>query len=281
MAILKSILVLAALVGSVSAYPSPNLVTGYYTAATDPSKACRDNSGTYYLFTTGVGIRIRTSTNRVAWTDAGEVWPNGASWTDAYTGTSDGSLWAPDCTYISSTGTFWLYYSASTIGSQTSAIFLATSTSGASGTWTNQGLVTSTTSANNYNAIDPDLVIDGSNWWLVFGSFWNGIQLVPLNSSTGKLSGSSIYSLASWSNGIEGSGIFKYGSYYYLFASRDKCCLGTSSTYNIRAVRSTSITGPYVDANGASFASGGGYLVLETHDSVSPPTDEEPPACCV
>jgi hypothetical protein len=39
---------------------------------------------------TGVGIEIRTSTDRTAWTKVGVVWPNGASWTDAYTGTSNG-----------------------------------------------------------------------------------------------------------------------------------------------------------------------------------------------
>lgn len=39
---------------------------------------------------TAVGIEIRTSTDRIAWTLVGKVWPNGASWTDAYTGTSNG-----------------------------------------------------------------------------------------------------------------------------------------------------------------------------------------------
>ena len=40
---------------------------------------------------TGVGIEIRTSTDRTAWTYVGLVWPNGApSATDAYTGTTNG-----------------------------------------------------------------------------------------------------------------------------------------------------------------------------------------------
>lgn len=51
--------------------------------------------------------------------------------------------------------------------------------------------------------------------------------------------------------------------------SRDKCCDGLSSTYNIRVGRSTSITGPYVDASGVAMTSGGGTLVLESHGSVS------------
>lgn len=46
------------------------------------------------------GIPIKTSTDRIGWTDAGSVWPGGASWTDVYTGTSNGAQRAPDCTYI-------------------------------------------------------------------------------------------------------------------------------------------------------------------------------------
>lgn len=110
---------------------------------------------------------------------------------------------------------------------------------------------------------------------------------IRLGSSTGKLTGSSIYSLASYSNGIEAPGIFKYGSYYYLFVrydhplhethllslmflsfSRDKCCDGLSSTYNIRVGRATSITGPYLDSNGVNMLNSGGTLVLESHGSV-------------
>ena len=37
---------------------------------------------------------------------------------------------------------------------------------------------------------------------------------------------------------VEASTIFKYGSFYYLFTSWDRCCSGTNSTYNIRVGRS-------------------------------------------
>ena len=65
----------------------------------------------------GVGIEIRTSTDRIAWKSIGLVWPNGApAATNKYTGTINGfvsyiepslavlicvhsALWAPDCTY--------------------------------------------------------------------------------------------------------------------------------------------------------------------------------------
>lgn len=63
-----------------------------------------------------------------------------------------------------------------------------------------------------------------------------------INPSTGKLASTSVTSLAQRTAGggaIEASVIFKTGSFYYLFTSWDKCCAGTSSTYNIRVGRSS------------------------------------------
>jgi arabinan endo-1,5-alpha-L-arabinosidase len=51
---------------------------------------------------------------------------------------------------------------------------------------------------------------------------------------------------------------------YYLFFSRDFCCQGLESTYNIAVGRSDSITGPYVDAEGKELLDGGGTAVLAT-----------------
>ncbi|CAE6496794.1 unnamed protein product [Rhizoctonia solani] len=260
------------LVGSVlAAYPNPGGVAGSVDVH-DPA-ICKDSSGKYFLFATAPGITIRTSTDRTNWSYAGTVWAAGqATWTDKYTGTSNGNLWAPDCTYKN--GQFYLYYSASSFGSRNSAIFFAKSTTGLPGSWSNQGLVISTTDSNDYNAIDPNLIIDGSNWWLSFGSFWTGIKLVQLGSSTGKPSSSTIYSIAKRTSGggaVEAPIIVKNGSYYYLFTSWDKCCSGTSSTYNIRVGRSTSITGPYVDKSGVALTSGGGTEILASHGSIIGP----------
>ncbi|KAG5724148.1 Arabinan endo-1,5-alpha-L-arabinosidase, partial [Termitomyces sp. T112] len=127
-------------------------------------------------------------------------------------------------------------------GSQNSAIFFAKSSTGLPGSWENEGLVTSTSSSNNYNAIDPNLYIEGNNWYLSLGSFWTGIKLMTLSSSTGKPTSTSVTSLAQRtanSGAIEASVIYKFGNYYYLFSSWDTCCQGTSSTYNIRVGRST------------------------------------------
>lgn len=252
----------------------PGVVTGN-TAVHDPTM-CKDSSGKYFVFSTAVGIEIRTSTDRTAWTLVGKVWPNGAPWTDQYTGTSNGNLWAPDCTYVN--GQFILYYAASSFGSQNSAIFLAKSSTGMPGSWTNAGMVTSTTPSNNYNAIDPNLLIDGSKWLLSLGSFWTGIKSMNVNPSTGFLLNTSVTSLAQrTANGgaIEASSIFKFNNFYYLFTSWDNCCRGTSSTYNIRVGRSTSPTGGFVDQAGVALTNGGGTLVLGSHDNIIGPGGQD------
>ncbi|KAI0784576.1 glycoside hydrolase family 43 protein [Abortiporus biennis] len=273
-AILLASLVFTALFSCVSAVVGPGTVTGD-TAVHDPTM-CKDNSGKYWVFSTGVGLEIRTSTDRTAWTKVGLVWPNGASWTDQYTGTSNGALWAPDCTYLN--GQFYLYYAASSFGSQNSAIFFAKSSTGLPGSWTNEGLVTSTSSSNNYNAIDPNLIIVNNQWYLSLGSFWTGIKLETLSSSTGKPSSTSVTSLAerTANNGaIEASVIYQFGSFFYLFTSWDNCCQGTSSTYNIRVGRSSNVAGPYTDQAGVALTSGGGTLVLGTHDNIVGPGGQD------
>ncbi|KZV75680.1 glycoside hydrolase family 43 protein [Peniophora sp. CONT] len=257
------------------AYPNPGTVTGNIDVA-DPT-LCKDDSGTYFLFSTAPGIEIRTSTDRTAWTLRGTVWTVGSepSGTTSFTGSASANLWAPDCTYAD--GQFYLYYAASTFGSQKSGIFFAKSSTGLPGSWTDEGLVTSTASGDSYNAIDPNLLIDGSTWYMSLGSFWTGIKEVTLSSSTGKLASSTVTSLAerSGTDAMEASVIFKYGSYYYLFTSWDTCCAGLSSTYNIRVGRSTSAKGPFVDQAGVSLTDGGGTLVLETHGSIVGPGGQD------
>ncbi|KAF7320885.1 Arabinan endo-1,5-alpha-L-arabinosidase [Mycena chlorophos] len=267
---LGSLLVAAFCADSVCATPDTvkgKSIPSNVNPVADPT-LCKSSSGTYFLFSTAPGIEIRTSPDLVTWTLVGLVWPNGASWTDEYTLTTNGNLWAPDCTVID--GEFYLYYAASSFGSQNSAIFFAKSSTGEPGSFTNEGLVTSTVTGDTYNAIDPNLIIVNGNWYLSLGSFWSGIKLITLGSSTGKPSNSAVTSLAERtadSGAIEASVIWQAGEYFYLFSSWDKCCDGTSSTYNIRFGRATSIDGPYVDESGVDLLNGGGTLLLGTQGS--------------
>ena len=255
-----------------AAYPLPGRVTGDILVH-DPS-VVRRADGSYLVAHTGDNIALKTSTDRIAFRNAGTVFPGGASWTTAYTGGSR-NLWAPDLSYRN--GQYYLYYAASTFGSNHSAIFLATSPSGNSGTWTNQGLVIESRTSDNFNAIDPDLVVDDQGrWWLSFGSFWSGIKLIALNPSTGKRADSTIRSIAGRNGGaIEAPNIVRRGSYYYLFVSFDRCCQGASSTYRVMVGRSTSVTGPYTDRNGTAMTSSGGTEILAGQGSVHGPGGQD------
>ena len=122
------------------------------------------------------------------------------------------------------------------------------------------------TTADDFNAIDPSLVSGPSgSKYLVFGSFWSGIKLLPLDPATGKPASPSpaITSLAEQPapDPLEGGGITFHDGYYYLFASQGFCCRGIGSSYNIIAGRSRSITGPYVDPQGTDMMNAGGMEV--------------------
>lgn len=255
-----------------SAYPAPGRVTGD-VGVHDPSMVKRPEGG-YLVAHTGNDIALKTSADRVAFRDAGTAFPGGAPWTGAYTGGSR-NLWAPDLSHHN--GRYWLYYSASTFGSNRSAIFLATSPTGASGTWTHRGLVVESRAGDNYNAIDPDLVVDDQGrWWLSFGSFWSGIKMIALNPATGLRADSTLRSLAGRDGGpIEAPNIVKRGNSYYLFVSFDYCCRGASSTYRVVVGRSTSVTGPYVDRAGRALTSGGGTEILAGQGGVHGPGHQD------
>jgi len=272
LALLGAVVLTTALAPTASAYPLPGRVTGD-VGVHDPSVVKRAD-GSYLVAHTGDNIALKTSTDRTAFRNAGSAFPGGAPWTTTYTGGSR-NLWAPDLSYRN--GRYHLYYSASTFGSNRSAIFLATSTSGNSGTWTNQGLVIESRTSDNFNAIDPDLVVDDQGrWWLSFGSFWSGIKMVALDPATGKRSDSTIRSIAGRGGGaIEAPSIVKRGSYYYLFVSFDRCCQGAASTYRVMVGRASSVTGPYVDRNGVAMTSGGGTEILAGQGSVHGPGHQD------
>lgn len=261
--------------GSGSHYPDPLPLTGDIDPVHDPSMV-RAPDGTYLLYSTGDNLAIRTSKDLRSWTGAGSVWPKGAPWTKPFTSPTDrGALWAPDISFHN--GTFYLYYAASSFGSRNSAIFLATSATGLSGSWKNRGLVLRTHDTDDYNAIDPNLVVDGSGWWLSFGSFWSGLKMIRLDPATALPAAKKpkLYGLATRPRDVEGAieapYVVQHGGYYYLFAAFDLCCRGTSSTYRTMVGRSTKVTGPYLDRKNVKMTDGGGTEVMASHGSIIGP----------
>ena len=223
---------------------------------------------TYWVFGTGPGCPAFSSTDRVHWTPAGNVFAAPPDWIkDAVPGNTRNFLWAPDVRKIGDK--YCLYYAVSTFGSNVSAIGLATSSTLALGTWTDQGIVIRSQVRSNFNAIDPAIfqAPDG-RLWLSFGSFWSGIKMIELDPATGKriAPASPIYPLAAHpqekNDAIEAPFLYYHKGFYYLFVNWDYCCRRSKSTYNIRVGRSLNVIGPYMDAQGTPLLKGGGTLLL-------------------
>jgi arabinan endo-1,5-alpha-L-arabinosidase len=257
-------------------YPDPIALSGDIEAVHDPAMV-RAPDGTYLLFSTGDNLQIRSSKDRRTFTRIGSVWPDGAPWTEPYTSPTDRSaLWAPDVSYHD--GTFYLYYAASSFGSRTSAIFLATSTTALPGSWKNLGKVWETKRDSEYNAIDPHLIVDHTGaWWMSFGSFWSGLKMIRIDPRTGKqhAKDTKLYALATRPRSVDGAVeapfIVRHDGFYYLFAAFDLCCRGTSSTYRTVVGRSRSVTGPYADREGRAMTDGGGTELLASHGRIVGP----------
>ena len=148
----------------------------------DPVMAFEDS--TYYIFATGMGVQQMTSADRKNWTVLSEpVMSVIPQWTRDSVPGFRSHVWAPDV--INYHGKWWLAYSCSTFGRNGSAIGLLSKRSLAFPTWDDEGcIVTSREGRDNWNAIDPNFVIDDNdNPWLVWGSFWDGIQQVRLDTT--------------------------------------------------------------------------------------------------
>ncbi|KAI0183887.1 glycosyl hydrolase [Xylaria flabelliformis] len=263
------------LLGSALGYANPKTCTGTCTNAHDPA-IIRRSDGTYFRFSTNGKIAVHTAPDITGpWTYKGAAIPSGSS--IDLPGNQD--LWAPDVSLVGST--YYLYYSVSQFGSQNSAIGVATSTTLDVGSWTDHGATgVKSGSDKPYNAIDGNLINADGKYYLTWGSFWKDIYQAEMKSSPLTLaSGVSSYQLAydPATTAVEGSFVFKYGSYYYLFYSHGQCCGYDTSMpaaggeYKIMVCRSSSVTGGYVDKNGVACTNGGGTVVLESHGNVYGP----------
>lgn len=253
------------------------------TRAHDPA-LIRHGQGDWYVFSTGDAavsggaIQIRRSRDLTTFKFAGTVFDSIPAWVSAAVPGVQ-NLWAPDIYFEG--GVYYLYYSASTFGSNRSVIGLATNTTlnpnDPGYFWVDRGLVTSSEPHNDYNAIDPGVVEDENGVpWLSFGSFWSGIRMVKLAWPDGKpVAGQGApLRLADRfvpPNAIEAPYILRRRDWFYLFVSLDFCCQGTNSTYKIAVGRSRSVTGPYYDRLGTPLQHGGGTVILSERGTMFGP----------
>lgn len=250
----------------VSAVPEPTGDPDTWGArhAHDPT-VVRADDGTWYLFSTDAvangtdipsGVHVRTSTDLVSWTFAGTALDGVPRRAFEHTGAA--GLWAPEVVRWPGDAPRWhMYYSASTFGSNTSAIGLAVA-SDLAGPWDDRGLVVATqVGETSQNAIDAAITFDRDGTpWLTYGSFFSGIHTLQLDSATGlpvvpgDLGSVIARRPRSVDTAIE-------GAYVVYRADEDRFVLFVSydslfSTYNVRVAVAENIRGPYLDANGKS-----------------------------
>ncbi|MDT0646613.1 arabinan endo-1,5-alpha-L-arabinosidase [Zunongwangia sp. F260] len=239
---------------------------------------------TYYLYNTGRGIGVYSSKDLKNWKREPAVFKEKPEWTDSVVPNFENHIWAPDITLHD--GTYYLYYSVSAFGKNTSAMGVTTNTTldpeDEGYKWEDHGsVVRSIPNRDMWNAIDPNLVFDDEGTpWLSFGSFWDGLKLVKMNENLLEIAKPQewhtiarrerSFKLADADPGdaaLEAPFIFKKNGYFYQFLSWDLCCRGDRSTYKVVVGRSKDVTGPYVDKEGKPLNEGGGTLLIEGNEN--------------
>lgn len=244
---------------------------------------------TYYVFCTGMGISVFSSPDMKNWKREEPVFAQAPQWAVKAVPTFKGHIWAPDISYFN--GQYYLYYSVSAFGKNTSCIGLVTNRtlnpSDPAFKWIDHGkIIQSVPGETNWNAIDPNFIRDETGTpYLCFGSFWDGLKLVKLSPdamsvaedihhiptiASRKSDPNSVNPPAIDNNPVDAGGnaieapfIFRKGDYYYLFASIDYCCKGVNSTYKMIVGRAAKLIGPYNDLSGKEMTRGGGTILLQ------------------
>jgi arabinan endo-1,5-alpha-L-arabinosidase len=285
------VVILASLFSGYSQSQSKTLALSGDTQYVHDPSIIKDGD-TWYEFGTANGpvrngeLPIRCSSDLHLWKRCGAVFEGLPDWIKGVSPATK-ELWAPDISFFD--GGYHLYYAFSVFGKNTSGIALLTNKTldphSGKFHWEDRGLVLQSKAEDDYNAIDPNLVLDEKGAaWLAFGSFWDGIKMHRIDPKTGKLdhADTKLYSLArrkrpdnpppnppglpgNW-QAIEAPFIVHHGEYYYLFVSFDLCCRGTHSNYKTMVGRSREVTGPYLDASGTPMLEGGGTAVLLGND---------------
>lgn len=211
---------------------------------------------TYYVF--GTGISEKTSKDKINWTNSLGIFADAPlSWWKNDIPEHNGHIWAPDIHYRN--GKYHLYYSVSAWMNFNSSIGYATNTTldktNPNYKWEDHGQVISfKNGGEGVNVIDPNIFVNkDGKVWLLYGSYKSGLRMVELNPKTGMLKNLKPKLIKLTSHLGEGIFLIKGLNYYYIFASRGKCCAGIESTYQMVMGRSKNIEGPYYNKEGESW----------------------------
>ena len=213
------------------------------TSSTHDPAIARDGD-TWFVYSTGnqtvadgnIQVRIRP-TARTGATQARSGTRSPTWLKEAVPGVAN--LWAPEL--IEHDGTWYLYYSASTFGKNTSVIALATNTTldpdDPDYEWDDRGLVVASTSRGRLQRDRPRRdrgrrrhAVDGLR--VVLERHPHGRARLVGRARADDAEPLRIADRQSPPNAIEAPYIVEHDGDYFLFVSRDACCQGVKSTYN-------------------------------------------------
>ncbi|MDQ6860089.1 MAG: family 43 glycosylhydrolase [Verrucomicrobiota bacterium] len=268
-----TLIVLAALCGTSSAYPIAGTVKGApIQNAPDPSTIAVNGSDGlvhWYMYCTSGAIndadRTSTgaysthlmtmfhSTDLVNWNYVSDVFSKAPKWVNS------NNVWAPDIQYFN--GKFYLYYTApdataAGVKNGGGAIGVATSASPI-GPWADSGGPVVEVQNGRW-VYDPFIIVDDygptptGQRYLFYGSYAGGLFARKLSADGLKTDKSSEVAIG-MPDRFEGAYIRKHDGMYYLFASSANCCNDAVTGYTVYVGRSPNLLGPYKDREGASF----------------------------
>jgi arabinan endo-1,5-alpha-L-arabinosidase len=228
----------------------------------DPSTVI-EQAGRYYVYGTGRDMPMLTSDDGWTWRRAGSVMtavPGGKPGPEVLARGGD-NTWAPDVIHIGDK--YFLYYSAPGTQPKSAIGLLVGRTLDPQSPdyrWEEGGPVVWSDGVEDSNAIDPGVLLDADRrLWLTYGSYFGYIRLVELDLATGKRRYPERAPVNIAIN-AEASILIQRDGWYYLLVTHGSCCVGASSTYNIRVGRSRKVTGPYLDNMHVDMLEGGGKL---------------------
>jgi arabinan endo-1,5-alpha-L-arabinosidase len=201
-------------------------------------------------------VPVVRSKDLVQWTFVKDAFVTKPAWKEK------GGIWAPDVVKVD--GKYYMYYAYSTWGDPNPGVGLAVADAPA-GPFTDNGKLFLSAEANVPNSIDPFYLEENGKKYVFWGSYSNaptqgtyGVELAADGKSVPDLSKK--FKVAA--GDFEAVMIQKKGDYYYFFGSKENCCEGAKSRYNVRIGRSKDIKGPFLDKDGKDLKERGTGSVL-------------------